>query len=262
MAAPRAPLPLGGERLAGAGALISGAGSEGEFLGVGAAIAVLFAAQGAHVGIVDHSSTRAENTLGLIGAQGGSGQVLVCDIRDDAQCKAAVAAFAGPPLNIVVNNAAAAPRGDVETVGAEDWRLAIDTVLTGALNLTRAATPSLKAGGGSVINISSIAASYGHGAVAYAAAKGGLEAMTRDMAWSLGPSGVRVNAVALGQITTPMVGQRPVSDRAMLPTEGTAWDAAFAALFLASPEAGWITAEVLRVDAGFSASGRARPSNN
>src|SRR5690606_10461895 len=104
---------------------------------------------------------------------------LVCDVRDRAQCEAAVARHGEvyPPLGVLVNNAAVVRRGDVASIEDDAWRETLAVTLDGALNLTRAAAGALKASGGSVVNISSAAASLGHGAVAYAAAKGGLEAM-------------------------------------------------------------------------------------
>ena len=117
-------------------------------------------------------------------------------------------------------------------------------------------------GGGAIVNISSISALRGDGTVAYSAAKGGLSAMTVDMAYSHGRQGIRVNAVAPGHITTPMVlsvsGQGPRTEymntlrneAGLLGTPGTGWDVGWAATFLASDEARWITGVTLPVDSG------------
>jgi len=256
---------LAGARLAGRVAVVSGAGSAGAF-GVGAAIAYLFALQGARVGVVDISAERAARTVSAIEAGGGESTALVADIRKSDACEAALAEVRRSygPVSVLVNSAAIVRPGDVTAVSASDWRETLDTVLTGALNLIRSAADDLQTTRGAVVNISSIAATHGFGAVAYATAKGGLEAMTRDAAMTLGAAGVRVNAIALGPLSTPMAEAIPEPrrsarrERAMLPDEGDAWDAAFAALFLASEEARWITAHTLRVDAGVSVAGRAR----
>lgn len=256
---------VAGSRLTGRVAVVSGAGSAGG-AGVGASIAYLFALQGARVGVVDASGERAERTVRTIAAAGGEAMALVADVRNKDACEAAFSEVRGSygPLSVLVNSAAIVRRGDVATVSDADWRETLDTVLTGALILTRSAAADLQETRGAVVNISSIAATRGFGAVAYAAAKGGLEALTRDAAMTLGRSGVRVNAIALGPLSTPMVDAIPEPRRsarrehAMLPSEGDAWDAAFAALFLASEEARWITAQTLRVDAGVSVAGSAR----
>jgi NAD(P)-dependent dehydrogenase (short-subunit alcohol dehydrogenase family) len=125
-------------------------------------------------------------------------------------------------------------------------------------------------GAGSIVNVSSISALRGDGTAAYSAAKGGLIALTVDMAYSHGRQGIRVNAVAPGHIATPMVlsaygagsgSSDDGTDRAdhvlrlraeagLLGTEGTGWDVAWAATFLASDEARWITGVTLPVDSG------------
>jgi NAD(P)-dependent dehydrogenase (short-subunit alcohol dehydrogenase family) len=117
-------------------------------------------------------------------------------------------------------------------------------------------------GAGAVVNISSISALRGDGTVAYSAAKGGLSAMTVDMAYSHGRQGIRVNAIAPGHITTPMIhsvqGDGPEAafrdrmraEAGLLGTPGDGWDVAWAAAFLASDEARWITGVTLPVDSG------------
>lgn len=256
---------LAGARLAGRVALISGAGS-GDVPGVGAAIALLFAHHGARVGVLDIDANRAARTVDAIRAAGGEARALLADIRDAAACAAAHAQMqaAFGTINVLVNSAALVHPGDVESVSPAAWRDTLDVVLSGTLNLTRAVASDLRSTGGAIVNISSIAASRAFGAIAYATAKAGLEAMTREMAFSFGPHGVRANAIALGPLSTPMVRDIPEParsarrDRAMLPSEGDCWDAAFAALFLASEEARWITAQTLCVDAGVSLAGKSR----
>lgn len=250
--------PLHGQRLAGKVAIVSGAGSAGTLPGVGAATAMLMAAQGARVGLLDVDAGRAAHTLAAIERLGGEGRVVTGDIAKPEGCRAVAEdiAQAFGSLDIVVNNAAIARRGDIRTLAPEDWQSVMDVNLTGAFNLSQAAVPWLDRQGGSIVNISSIAGRRGFKSPAYAASKAGLEGLTRDMAATLGGSGVRVNCVVPGFIWAPMSGGGGGEAREgrrlanALQTEGSAWDIAFAALFLASSEARWITGECITVDAG------------
>jgi NAD(P)-dependent dehydrogenase (short-subunit alcohol dehydrogenase family) len=239
-------------------ALISGAGSAGDVPGVGVATAILFAAQGAAVTLFDVDAARAENTARIIADWGGRSLPVVGDVRSASDCAHAVQQtaekFGG--LDILVNNTAVARGGTVATVTEEIWDATIDINLKGVVLLSQAALPQLSARKGAIVNVASVAAQQGLGTVAYAASKGGVVAMTRDMAYTVGPSGVRVNCLVPGHIVTPMgksenMELRDFRRRAtMLGIEGSAWDVAWAALFLASPEARWITAATLNVDAG------------
>jgi NAD(P)-dependent dehydrogenase (short-subunit alcohol dehydrogenase family) len=256
-----AHLPVRGDRLRGRVALVSGAGSAGDLLGTGAATALLFAGQGADVAILDLDRMRGENTLRLIEQLGGRGLVVTADIRDGAACAAAVdvtvKAFGG--IDVLMNNTGVGRSGKLGEVSEADWDFVVDVNLKGTMLLSQAALPHLAARKGAVINVSSVAAQRAHGSLAYAAAKGGLFSMTRDMAYACGPAGVRVNCLVPGYLTTPMGGGGDAKMRderrkaTFLGTEGSGWDIAWAALFLAGPEARWITAQVLNVDAGSTA---------
>jgi NAD(P)-dependent dehydrogenase (short-subunit alcohol dehydrogenase family) len=167
-------------------------------------------------------------------------------------------------LDILVNNIGLATAGTVLDTTEEAWDRALDVNLRTAFLASKHAVPVMAgAGSGAIVNIASISALRGDGTVAYSAAKGGLIAMTIDMAYSHGRQGIRVNAIAPGHITTPMVlsaygGPGPRTDylntlrneAGLLGTEGTGWDVASAAVFLASDEARWITGAVLPVDSG------------
>lgn len=253
-----AHLPLAGARLAGKAALISGSGCGGDVLGTGAATALLFAAQGAGVTIFDLDRARGETTARMIEGFGGQAELVVGDIRTEADCAQAVSHTVRRfgSLDVLINNTAVARPGGVDAVTDADWDDTIAVNLTGVMRLSRAAVEPLAACGGTIVNVSSIAALQGFGVVAYSAAKGGVIAMTRDMAYTLGPRGVRVNCIAPGHLATPMGGAHDAEKREMrrrstfLAVEGSAWDVAWAALFLAGPEARWITAATLTVDAG------------
>jgi NAD(P)-dependent dehydrogenase (short-subunit alcohol dehydrogenase family) len=146
---------------------------------------------------------------------------------------------------------------------AEAWDRALDINLRSAFLASKYAVPAMAAkGSGAIVNIASISALRGDGTIAYSAAKGGLIAMTVDMAYSHGRQGIRVNAIAPGHITTPMVMSVFAPDAraefmntmrsqaGLLGTPGTGWDVAWAAAFLASDEARWITGAVLPVESG------------
>jgi NAD(P)-dependent dehydrogenase (short-subunit alcohol dehydrogenase family) len=250
-----------GDRLDGKVALITGAGHEGELLGTGVAMALLFAAQGARVGIVDIDAKRAQNTLDALDPN-DNGVVVTADITDPEQCTAAVESVTNRfgRLDVLVNNAATNATAVRPTFDLEQWRRVIDLNLTAVMQMCAASIPHMvAAGGGSIVNISSVAATRAMGAGAYSAAKAGVIAVTRDVAVTHGRDGIRANTIVPGHLYSPMgsFGGEKVRDlrrrAGMLGTEGDAWDVAWAALFFASDEARWITATELPVDAGTTA---------
>ncbi len=255
-----------GQRLRGKRAFVSGAGTspDGELLGIGEAIAILFALQGARVAIGDISRQRAEATRELIDKLGGDAMVAVGDLTDEAdnaRCvQMAVDAFGG--LDTLVNNVAlSGGGGSPATLSLDAWDQVMNVNLRSPLLTTRHSTPHLiAAGSGSILNISSIAAIRGFGSGAYAASKSALLGLTRDWAYLLGRDGIRVNCILPGHVFTPMGDQGGEEVRArrrragLLPTEGLAWDVAWPAVFLTSDEGRWITGIELPVDAGTTAS--------
>ncbi|MFI5045753.1 MAG: SDR family NAD(P)-dependent oxidoreductase [Acidimicrobiia bacterium] len=253
-------------RVEGKVAIVTGAGSTpGPGVGTGKAASVVLAREGASILLVDLHPERAEETLEMIEAEGGTAQVFQADVTDAAQCEAmvgaAVAAFG--TVDILVNNIGLAALGTVVDTTEEAWNRALDVNLRTAFLASKYTVPVMAAqGAGSIVNISSISALRGDGTIAYSAAKGALLAMTVDMAYSHGRQGIRVNAIAPGHITTPMVhsvsapGARAEfmdkmrEEAGMLGTPGTGWDVAWAVAFLASDEARWITAVTLPVESG------------
>ncbi|MGW2381256.1 SDR family NAD(P)-dependent oxidoreductase [Streptomyces sp. NPDC001658] len=244
-----------GERLRDRTALVTGAGGAGDLLGTGAATALLFAAQGATVGILDADPGRAEHTRVLVEKDGGRAVALTADLADEDAVGEAVDRLAERTgrLDVVVNNAGIS--GDDGTRAGWDRVFAVN--VTGAMLVARAARPHLaRSGGGSVVNVSSVAALRGFGSGAYGASKGALQSLTVDLAYAWGPDHIRVNCLVPGHLHTPMGDRggpegRELRRRAnLLGVEGTAWDLAWAALFLAGPESRWITGAVLPVDAG------------
>ena len=246
-------------RLAGKVAIVTGAGSRGPGLGNGKAAAILFAREGASVLCVDQQLTRAEETAGLIAAEGGPASAFAADVTRAADCRAMVAAalerYRG--LHVLHNNVGIESRKDVLETTEEDWDRVMTVDLKSMLLATQAAIPAMAArGGGSVICVSSVAAMRGHGRTAYAAAKAGIIGFVRSVAAQVGRQGIRVNAIAPGMVWTPMVEDLGPEARerrrqaSPLGTEGTGWDVGWAAVFLASDESRWITGQTLVVDGG------------
>src|SRR6266581_261276 len=253
-------------RVEGKVAIVTGAGSTpGPGIGTGKATAVVLAREGASVLLVDLHPERAELTRQLIEEEGGKAVVFAADVTQAAACEAMVraAADAFGTVDILVNNIGLAALGTVVDTTEEAWDRAFDVNLRTAFLASKYAVPVMaERGAGAIVNVASISALRGDGTVAYSAAKGGLIAMTVDMAYSHGRQGIRVNAVAPGHITTPMVMSVSVpgaraefmntmrSEAGLLGTPGTGWDVAWAAAFLASDEARWITGVTLPVEAG------------
>jgi NAD(P)-dependent dehydrogenase (short-subunit alcohol dehydrogenase family) len=253
-------------RVEGKVAIVTGAGSTpGPGVGTGKATAVVLAREGASVLLVDKYPERAEETRQMIASEGGQAQVFAADVTQAAGCEAMVRAAvdAFGTVDILVNNVGLAQLGTVVDTTEEAWDRALDINLRSAFLASKYAVPVMAAkGAGAIVNIASISALRGDGTVAYSAAKGGLIAMTVDMAYSHGRQGIRANAIAPGHITTPMVlsvsapGARAEfmntmrAEAGLLGTPGTGWDVAWAAAFLASDEARWITGAVLPVESG------------
>ena len=249
-------------RLAGKVAIVVGGGSTGETAGTGSAIAVLFAAQGAKVVVVGRSESNTSKTVAQIEAAGDEAVGVLGDATVDADCRrfaqSAVERFGH--LDIVVNNLGT---GAGPTVAAFDelaWDESMAVNLKSVLLMTKHALPHLVAREtASIVNVGSVAGLQASGSIAYGTAKGGLIALTREMAGQLGPDGIRVNCVIPGHLATPMgarggpgLGElrRKLS---MVGIEGTGWDAAWAALFFASDESQYVTAAALPVDGGVTA---------
>ena len=253
-------------RVEGKVAIVTGAGSTpGEGIGTGKASAVVLAREGAGVLLVDLHPERAEETKAMIDAEGGKAEVFAADCTKAEPCEAMVQAAvdAFGTVDILVNNIGLAAVGTVVDITEEAWDRSFDINLRTAFLASKYAVPVMAAkGAGSIVNMSSISALRGDGTAAYSAAKGALTALTIDMAYSHGRQGIRVNAVAPGHITTPMVnsvqqaGSRAEfmakmrSEAGLLGNAGDGWDVGYAVGFLASDEARWITGAVLPVESG------------
>ncbi|WP_018637253.1 SDR family NAD(P)-dependent oxidoreductase [Parafrankia elaeagni] len=253
-----------GGRLDGKVAIVTGAGSTpGPGVGTGKASAAVLAREGASVLLVDLHAERAEETRKMIEVEGGTAEVFAADCTKAAGCEAMVKAAVDTfgTVDVLVNNIGLASVGTVVDLSEEAWDKALDINLRTVFLACKYTVPVMAArGAGSIVNIASISALRGDGTIAYSAAKGGMLAMTVEMAYAHGRQGIRVNAIAPGHITTPMVmsipGQttdyvnRLREEAGLLGTPGTGWDVGAAVAFLASDDARWITGVTLPVDSG------------
>lgn len=248
-------------RVSGKVAIVTGAGTNEVGIGIGHAISVVLARQGASVLLADKSEERARKTLKAIEAEDGTAKVFVGDVSRSEDCQAMVAAatagFGG--LDILVNNAAISVHVPITETSLELYQDIIGVNLTGSFMASKYAVPVLVArGGGSIVNISSVAALRDTATThpAYCASKAAQLGLMIDLAGEYGRDNVRVNAVLPGMVATPMqesVGRVDDDVRRrlnLLGRMGTAWDIAHAVLFLCSDEAAYITGVTLPVDGG------------
>jgi 3-oxoacyl-[acyl-carrier protein] reductase len=236
--------------------LITGAGS-----GVGRAIALAFAAEGAAVAVADLNREAAGRVAAEIKAAGGQAIPLYLDVSVPESVSAAVtatvAAWSG--LDILVNNAGICPLSRFEDITVEEWNRVLAVNLTGAFLCAQVAVPYIRASRhGRIINISSVAGRTGGIAVGvhYSVSKGGLMTMTKVLAKLLAPSGATANCIAPGTLDTPMTAGWGAETRENLRRGiplgrlGTSNDVAAAALYLASDGASFITGATLDVNGG------------
>jgi NAD(P)-dependent dehydrogenase (short-subunit alcohol dehydrogenase family) len=251
-------------RLQGKTAIIVGAGqSAGETIGNGRAIAVLFARHGAQVLCVDRNLESAIETAAMIAEEGGNAAPFQADVSRDADCAAIVAEAKARwgRIDILVNNVGIGGGGDGPAHQADEaaWDRILMVNLKSAWMTIKHAVPIMREqGGGSIVNISSLASLAGGNQVAYEVSKAGMNRLTTSVANANAGHGVRCNAVlpsnleAIGSSTDAVREAR----NARVPLRGkmgTAWDTAHAALFLASDEANFITGVLLPVDGGMAA---------
>jgi NAD(P)-dependent dehydrogenase (short-subunit alcohol dehydrogenase family) len=256
-------------RLAGKVAIVTGAGSRADGIGNGRAAAILFAREGAKVLLVDQTKALADATLKMIEAERGEAAVCVADVTDSDQCRKMVeeAVSRWGRLDILDNNVGIGGRGTVVETKLEEWENIMRVNVTGMMLASKHAIPAMvKNGGGAIVNISSISALRPRGLTAYSASKGAVIALTRAMAIDHAAEGVRVNCIAPGPVYTPMVYAGGMNaetrDRrrkaSPLQIEGTGWDIGYAALYLCSDEARYVTGVVLPVDGGVTVASPSR----
>ena len=249
-------------RLEGETAIVTGGAA-----GIGRAIALTFAREGAQVGVADIDGQGAVSVAEEIKRSGNKALAVETNVSDEVSVThmaQTVTAQLGV-ISILVNNAAGDPADDMLTMSTADWQRDLELTLTGPFLCTREILPGmLVEQHGSVLNIVSLNAFIALGNEAYSAAKAGLVSLTRSTAVRYGPHGVRANAIAPGTILTYAPNQKTrlardpqVFERLRrwypLGRVGKPDDIAHAAVFLCSREAAWITGIVLPVDGGTTA---------
>ncbi len=241
--------------------LVTGAGQ-----GIGAAIALRFAEEGARVAVNDINDDTGQGAATAVRQAGGDALYVYCDVSQSAQVQGMVQQVVEHfgRLDILVNNAAYGHSGGqlAHRVAEEEWDRVLGVCLRGAFLCAKYAIPELmRAGGGCIVNIASVAGFFGFpGDTAYMVAKGGLLQLNKALAIDYAVHNIRVNAVSPGWTATPVnVGVRddpealsevlsgPLIKRPAAPEEIAA-----AAVFLASDEAGYVTGANLVVDGGWS----------
>jgi cyclopentanol dehydrogenase len=255
-------------RLAGKVALITGAaaGVEGQLMGFGGAAARLFAREGARVVVTDIKEEMGFQTAEQIRAHGGEALFVRHDVTSEEEwqevIQTTIATFG--PLNILVNNAGTGARFTVEETTAEVWDGQMAVHAKGVFLGTKYAIPEMrKAGGGSIINVSSIYGLVGSAtSAAYHAAKGAIRIFTKAAAIQYAQENIRVNSVHPGYCETPLTIGGYSTDpqrrewsiaRTPLGRLGTADDIAYGMLYLASDESAYVTGAELVIDWGMTA---------
>jgi meso-butanediol dehydrogenase / (S,S)-butanediol dehydrogenase / diacetyl reductase len=230
--------------------------------GIGEAVAAGFCAVGADVLVADLSHDRAAEAAQRMG-RGAKGRArgIAVDVADESSVAAMVEA-AGPRIDALVCAAGLFLRGTAEATPLAEWNRIISVNLTGSFLCAKAVIPRMRPAGGAIVLLSSSTGAHDAipGAVAYVASKGGVTLMTKALAVDHAAEGIRVNAIAPGPTDTPMLrGLMSEPDRIAfgqsLPTKrlGLPSDFVGAALFLAGPEAAFVTGAILPVDGGQTA---------
>jgi NAD(P)-dependent dehydrogenase (short-subunit alcohol dehydrogenase family) len=251
-------------RLPGKVAVITGGGS-----GIGRATALAFAREGARLALVDRDAAGANETAGMVTAQGGEAMVCISDVGEpgtaDRDAAAILARFGR--IDILFTAAGFSVGGTIMTTSPEDWDRVFRANVGGTWLWARAVVPAMRAqGGGAIVTTASqLAIAGGAGNAAYIAAKGAILSLTRTMALDFAADRIRVNALAPGAIDTPML--RRSFGRAADPAAaeaksvarhplgrlGRPEEIAEAALYLASDAAAFTTGTTLAVDGGWLA---------
>ncbi len=249
-----------GLSLRGAIALVTGAGQ-----GNGAAIAAALSEAGAQVVVSDINIEQAQAQAALLSKTGRDAHALQLDVADRKSCAQAFdrAQRIVGDVSILVNNAGICPRVPIDDDRFSDaWDNTVNVNLSGIANVTRAFLPSLRKTRGCVVNVASIAAFVAvRSTLAYTASKAGVRGLTQAMAQEFAPDGIRVNAIAPGQIDTPMlapsladpVRRREIEMRILAGRVGRPEELGGPVVFLASAMASFVNGITIPVDGGYLA---------
>jgi len=247
---------------------VTGAGS-----GIGEQIARIFAQQGAHVVLADVRQDAAERVAGEIQAAGGNARAQQLDVAEESQIKAAIEQVVAREgrLDILVNNAGISHVGNILETSLEDWERVMRVNTRGVFLCAREAVRQMLAqlpAGGVIINMSSVAATIGvDRRLPYSASKGAVLALTRSIAIDFVTQGIRCNAICPGTVHTPFVegylernfaghedeARAQLHARQPIGRMGRPDEIAYAALYLASDEAAFVTGSALVIDGGWTA---------
>jgi NAD(P)-dependent dehydrogenase (short-subunit alcohol dehydrogenase family) len=251
-------------RLAGKVALITGGGT-----GIGRAIALAFAREGAKVAVSGRREEKLEETLKEVGAAGSEGLAVVADVSKAQDAQRAVQETEGEfgKLDVLVNNAGVLKVATIEGTSEEEWDWLIDINLKGPFLMCRAALPAFrKVGGGTIVNVGSLLGLVGmKDRAAYCASKGGLTLLTKAIALDHAHEHVRANCICPSVVETDLVQwlfEGSEEGKALrkariagipLGRMGRPEDVAEMAVFLASDESSWLTGAAIPLDGGTSA---------
>lgn len=243
-------------RMNGKVSIVTGAGS-----GIGRASAILLAKEGAKVILTDVQTENLNVVVEEITANQGAAIGLTHNVAEEEEwtiiVQKAIDLFG--TVNVLVNSAGISSRGD----STEEWKRVLDINLTGSYLGMRNVIPLMKqVGGGSIVNIASLAGLVGGGFNGYAASKGGIRSISRAAAVDYAKDRIRVNSIYPGMIITPMTEgilhheqlKKHFEEKTLLPRFGKADDIAFGVLYLASEEASFVTGTELVIDGGTTAS--------
>lgn len=243
--------------------IVVGAGTKGEGIGNGKAAAIQFAREGASVLCVDKDESTAQDTAKYIRQEGGTAEVCVADIVNAAECESVIDACLAhfKKIDALHNNVGIPTMMEIVDTDEETWGNAFKINVNGMFLMCKFAIPHMIEGsGGSIINISSVAANRSFPDAAYMSTKGTVNSLTLYLAGRYGRYNIRTNALMLGFIDTPLA--RPAWDNEkvkninlrQVPMRRFAspWEVASVAAFLASNDASYINGVILPVDGGLS----------
>src|SRR5713226_6191514 len=244
--------------LAGKVAIVTGGGAAGDGVGNGRAAAILLAKAGARVVVVDRELALAEHTVKTIAGLPGEAIAVQADLTRARDCAAMVEAALDRfgRLDLLDNNVGIGSRGSVVDESEENWRRVMQVNVETMFLASKHAIPAMrKAGGGAIVNVSSISAIRPRGLTTYTVSKSAVIGLTKAMAVDHGKEGIRVNCVSPGPVYTPMVyagGMTPKArevrkNASVLKQEGTGWDIGHAVRFLLSDYARYITGHTLEI---------------
>ena len=253
-------------------AIVTGAGAKGDGIGNGRAAAILLARAGVKVVAVDLDKSLAQLTAEMIASEGGDAVAFSADVSNEKHCQNIVSYTLEKwkRLDLLDNNVGVASKGSVLTENLPNWRHVMQVNVESVFLMSKYAIPAMtsSAGGGAIVNVSSISAVRPRGLTAYSTSKGAVIALTKAMAVDHGEEGIRVNCVAPGPVYTPMMSTSGMTEdqrltrrnASLIGIEGNGWDIGNAVLFLLSDYARFITGQTLLVDGGASLKGPSRDS--